>query len=454
MLNLFIGQNTFADGGDPYCVSYGTNTDASYISGIVMGNIVGYTFPNNGNDNGYGDYTNISTWLDQGGTYELRLVPAWPYTMPNYWSVWIDFNQDYSFSADELVYSNSSPIDYYFDTNISIPANAMLGDTRMRIQKKASVNSPSGTATPCETFVYGEVEDYTVHIVPSGASCYTPYNLVTSIVNNGSNIDFRWNPVPNASKTGIGYQLAGRVLGSNTWKTINLTDGDGTYRFYTPTANTTYEWRVRARCVTGDYTDWSAIHYVSTTNGETCSVPSNLAEENLTPTGGLFTWDAVPEASYYQFAGRRIGGNWGTTTVTTNYSGPLGTHTAGESYNWSVRAYCEGIGYTAWASVRTFMSPLNKNASETLLQNNEQTFQFSVSPNPAQHIVNIQLEDVKNEADLHLQLFDASGRCVLQKELNTAENITLSVSELAEGIYFLAIQNEKYSAKQKLMIVR
>jgi hypothetical protein len=43
--------------------------------------------------------------------------------------------------------------------NITIPGTALTGNTRMRISMKGD-----GAQTPCETFTYGEVEDYTIHI--------------------------------------------------------------------------------------------------------------------------------------------------------------------------------------------------------------------------------------------------------------------------------------------------
>ncbi|MGB1204180.1 MAG: GEVED domain-containing protein [Chitinophagales bacterium] len=453
---LCINKNIFAQESDPYCVSYGTNTDDNYISFIRFGNISNYSFPNNGDDNGYGDYTNASTWLDQNRTYRLIVFPEELSSVQNYWSIWIDFNQDYNFSSDELIYNNVTPQYWYVSSQVTIPENALLGDTRMRIQNKVAVNSQEGAPTACETFVYGEVEDYTIHIVSPGNSCYTPYNLsVSGVIGDGGHIQFNWNAVPNASQTNVSYQLAVRELDSNVLQTTNIKYGNSFYRYDTPAANTIYEWQVRAICSPDDNkTDWSATHYVSTATGETCSVPSNLAEENLTPTGGLFTWDAVPEASYYQFAGKRTNENWNITNVMVNNKQLSDILMAGQSYRWSVRTYCEGIGYTAWAAVRTFTSPSNKNIGETLLQNNEQAFQFSVSPNPAQHIVNVQIDDMKNPTNLNLQLFDVSGKCVLQQKIAEPTNIALSVSELAEGIYFLAIQNENYSTNQKLMIVR
>jgi GEVED domain/Secretion system C-terminal sorting domain len=52
----------------------------------------------------------------------------------------------------------------------TIPTTAILGTTRMRVSSKYGAYS-----TPCETFTYGEVEDYTINITSS-----TPVNVVAS----------------------------------------------------------------------------------------------------------------------------------------------------------------------------------------------------------------------------------------------------------------------------------
>jgi PQQ-dependent dehydrogenase (s-GDH family) len=112
---------------------------------------------------GYSDYTNLNTTLNKGQTYPLSITPvlSWIGNLPNtYCRVWIDFNQNKTFEASELVLekTNQNP----FTQSILVPNTAVLGTTRMRVSVKNGVYP-----TACEAFDKGEVEDYSV-IIGSG----------------------------------------------------------------------------------------------------------------------------------------------------------------------------------------------------------------------------------------------------------------------------------------------
>ncbi len=109
---------------------------------------------------GYSDFTNLSTIVSKGQTYELTVTPglSWSGYLPNvYCRVWIDYNGDNIFQDSELVFqnTNASP----FTGNVRIPASAIAGVTKMRVAVKWG-----GYPDPCETFDKGEVEDYTVNL--------------------------------------------------------------------------------------------------------------------------------------------------------------------------------------------------------------------------------------------------------------------------------------------------
>jgi len=79
-------------------------------------------------------------------------------------SAWIDFDQDGIFQADEkILESGSSNTPTVSNNNFSVPIDAKTGDTVMRVLMKYYGN-PGGQIQndPCETYQYGEVEDYTV----------------------------------------------------------------------------------------------------------------------------------------------------------------------------------------------------------------------------------------------------------------------------------------------------
>jgi len=138
-----------------YCSSQGNNTTYEWIQRIQFGGIDNTS----GNDGGYGDYTALSTALTPGGSVSVTLTPGFAgssYT--EYWRLWIDYNRDGDFddSGEQIGQGNGSGT---LSGTLSISSSASSGATRLRVAMKYNAY-PS----PCETFSYGEVEDYTVNI--------------------------------------------------------------------------------------------------------------------------------------------------------------------------------------------------------------------------------------------------------------------------------------------------
>jgi len=81
---------------------------------------------------------------------------------------WIDWNQDCDFDdPGEAFDLGDISNDGTIATNISVPSEALLGETTMRVIEQ--YNTDPG---PCNSHptVYGETEDYTVNIVPGTVS--------------------------------------------------------------------------------------------------------------------------------------------------------------------------------------------------------------------------------------------------------------------------------------------
>lgn len=139
-----------------YCTSGGQNCSYEWIDLVQIGSINNTTSA----DGGYGDYTNLSTNVAVGSTVRLYISAGFAsssYT--EYWSVWIDFNGNGTFDASEKVISGSSSSSDKLYADITIPSDAKLGQTRMRVSMKYG-----SASDPCGDFNYGEVEDYTVNI--------------------------------------------------------------------------------------------------------------------------------------------------------------------------------------------------------------------------------------------------------------------------------------------------
>jgi chitodextrinase len=141
-----------------YCTSRGNSTADEFINRVQLGTINNLS----GNNGGYGNFTNLSTNLVRGTSNTITITPAWTSTaFREGYRVWIDWNRDGDFldSGEQVVNvtrTTATPI----ARSLTVPTSALLGQTRMRVSMKYNA-SPAA----CETFSFGEVEDYTVNIV-------------------------------------------------------------------------------------------------------------------------------------------------------------------------------------------------------------------------------------------------------------------------------------------------
>ncbi|RZJ66866.1 MAG: T9SS type A sorting domain-containing protein [Flavobacterium sp.] len=144
-----------------YCTSQGNSVADEKIGKVVFGTI------NNTSTGGtgYTNFTALSTNVTKGSAYTITITPQWTSTIYNEgYAVFIDYNQDGDFAdSGETVWTKTASKTTPVSGSITIPASALNGATRMRVSMKYN-----GVPTSCETFSYGQVEDYTVNIVSSG----------------------------------------------------------------------------------------------------------------------------------------------------------------------------------------------------------------------------------------------------------------------------------------------
>ncbi|WP_333808812.1 reprolysin-like metallopeptidase [Flavobacterium sp.] len=172
-----------------YCNSMGATTK-EYINKVQVGTINNTS----GNNNGYGNYTALSTNLSTGTSTTLTITPAWIGTSrAESYNVWIDFNKNGTFESTELVFTKSKAKTATVSGIIEIPSTALTGTTRMRISMKYNA-----FPTACEIFSAGEVEDYTINITSLIAKDNNDFT--TNVENNPkpevTKLDFKLYPNP------------------------------------------------------------------------------------------------------------------------------------------------------------------------------------------------------------------------------------------------------------------
>ncbi len=145
---------------EAYCEAAGVSPWQQHISNVSFN-----TLNHDSGKEGYADFTDENTAVTSGSSYTISVTPKFSYThWDEYIRVWIDYNGDFDFTdAGELAFEdvytngqNGSIADPVVGT-ITIPTGTISGATRMRVAMKKEAY-----ADPCETFDFGEVEDYTV----------------------------------------------------------------------------------------------------------------------------------------------------------------------------------------------------------------------------------------------------------------------------------------------------
>ena len=171
-----VSVTTLAASALTYCASQGSTVTDEQIGKVAFGTISNAST----GGTGYTNFTTISTNVGKGTAYPITITPNWTSTVYSEgYAVFIDYNQNGVFTdAGETVFTKATSTSATATGSITIPTTALLGATRMRVSMKYN-----GTPTSCETFSYGQVEDYTV-------------NITSVAKTNGNQIAFNLYPNP------------------------------------------------------------------------------------------------------------------------------------------------------------------------------------------------------------------------------------------------------------------
>ncbi|MFH1216755.1 MAG: MopE-related protein [Pseudomonadota bacterium] len=146
-----------------YCASQSTDASYEHVNEVEINGASNLSGASN-----YSDFTgSVLTILNRGETYSLSSV-SMVVTQGGPWleyvKAWIDFNHDGVFGASEEINFGSATVSdiHTFSRDVVVPADAVLGDTRMRV-----ILEYNTAPIACGTYTYGETEDYTVTIAES-----------------------------------------------------------------------------------------------------------------------------------------------------------------------------------------------------------------------------------------------------------------------------------------------
>ncbi|MHA7055643.1 fibronectin type III domain-containing protein [Aquimarina sp. M1] len=325
-----------------YCASNGNSIADEYIGNVQLGTINNASGAGSG---GYTDFTSVSTSISKGETYTITVTPTWTGTVYSEgYSVWIDYNQNGSFTdAGEQVWTQAATQTTPVSGAFTVPASATNGNTRMRVSMKYN-----GVPTSCESFQYGEVEDYSVTIGASTGDTQTPTaptGLAASDVKE-TTVTLSWNPATdNVGVTAYDVYQGSSILGEVTTTTANVTG---------LTASTAYQFSVKAKDAAGNESAFSNTVNVTTAaapDTQAPTVPTGLTASNVAETTVTLSWnpatDNVGVTAYDVYQGSTNLGE--VTDTTTNVTGL----TADTAYQFSIKAKDAAGNESAFSNIIT-----------------------------------------------------------------------------------------------------
>ncbi len=444
-----------------YCAASGSNTQYEWISNVKF-NTINNTTTGSG---GYANYTSISTTVNKGSAYTVTLTPTFASTAyTEYFNVYIDYNGDLDFAdAGELVYSSPGTT-AAVSASITIPTTAITGNVRMRVMMK------DGAITgPCESFTYGEVEDYTLSIQAgtTGTTCSAPTGMSNSNVGTTS-ATVSWTASSGASN----YTLQYKKSTATSWTSVSTSNTS--FNLTGLSSSTTYNWQVRTNCTSGsssyvagpNFTTQATISTSCTDSYETNntlsaakSIAVNTNISALLNTSSDVDWFKFSNTStaknirvtlsnlpadydlrLYNSAGTLLStsANGGNATEQIKYNNaPVGTYYI-RVYGYN-GAFNASTCYTLRADISSTAFKQTEGAEE-LNSLNDSTLELFPNPtNDGHFYVTLESEELGSG---DISITDASGKLVQKTSILKDEQFFKTIVDIqsnGSGFYFVTI---------------
>jgi endonuclease I len=429
-----------------YCTSQGNNSNYEWIAKVTIG-----TYTNSSGAAKYTDFTSENIILEAGSSVNVSLTPGFSGSTYNeYWRIWIDYNADGDFDdSGELVFDSGSLSKTTVTGNMSVSGSAS-GSTRMRVSMKYN-----GAQTACESFSYGEVEDYTVtfgEAIPDTQAPTVPTGLVSSNITSSS-ANISWSAsTDNVGVTGYEVYRNGSLASTVTSTSYSATG---------LSASTQYAFTVKAKDAAGNISNASSNLYVTTSDVSTTT--------NLTLT---ITFDNYPEETSWTLknsSGSTVasGGTYasqadGSTLVIPINNVPddcydftiLDTYGDGICCSYGSGSYSLALtGGSVLASGGSFTSSevtnfcLPNTRSKTFGSTSHNIYDIvsglstvNIYPNPANTFINVNV--INGNRVGTIRIYNTVGTLVKTLKINGSEK-EIDISELPAGLYIISIEDEK-----------
>lgn len=248
-------------------------------------------------------------------------------------------------------------------TGVQMTWGAVNGATGYTVQYKPSNSSTWSTLTTTTNYVstgnlspattyqwqvktncspYSALASFTTASASSG--CSVPSGLGSANISQ-SGATLSWSAVSGAT----GYTVQYKKSSVSTWTTLNVSTTTTTLSGLA--SGTTYNWQVKASC--SAYSNQASFTTTST-QVTGCTIPTNLANTNITGTSATLSWTGPANAQTYQVRYKLVGASgWTIRNITTpslNITGLL----RNRNYQWMVNTKCTNGTSSSFSATKTF----------------------------------------------------------------------------------------------------
>jgi PKD repeat protein len=182
---------------------------------------------------------------------------------------------------------------------------------------------------------------------------------------------------------------------------------------------------------------------------------ASIANGSLTAPAAFTASSTVVtlEDASIQFAGNNNGAttyswNFGDGNTVNGVLNPVHTYSAAGQYTVTFTTSSNGCESTTTKVINVSNGTVGIN---DIANGNS----FSIYPNPSADIAYVMLNMAANEKDVMVTILDGAGRVVSKERVNEVRNgsvVTLNVSEIANGIYEVVVENKNFRAVGKLSV--
>ncbi len=381
---------------DEYCVTNG-NSGPEAISLVEF---AGIENASGRNENGYEYFSNQTATVGIGTSNNLKVtIVGYQDGSNDEIYSWFDWNQDGDFNDPGEYKELSKNSGTTGQVIISVPEDAVLGTTRMRLRVAYYPTS----AVPCDFMEYGEVEDYNVNVTTDGEG----------------------NP-------GLVYCDASGIKGPEAITEVNFSEIENT----------------SSRSISG-YEDFTNETNANLTIGSTNSLNVTITPYQDGTNDEIYAWfdwnqdgDFEDEGEFTEL--NKTSGTTGQISIAVPQDAAIGTTRMRlrVAYYPASAVPCGNMNYGEVEDYGITISSFGKIASSNVEKSNADTDRINVYPNPMsqeRNTLNIDF-NTEEEGMVKIEIYNVTGKKVFElteeKRLETVKTIKLD-NRLPTGLYLL-----------------